>query len=117
MCLGMSYPNPIGERISQLKPGDEIIILEGEGFPPVSKETCTLIWKIDRYSALTTDGISLSCTNVSDLIVTGNSFQTYDVSPEAMLIWGNILAARKEAQDPEFQPDWSVPDPFPAEPE
>lgn len=115
-CGGMNYPNPLGVRISTLKPGDEIIILKGEGYPAVAKETATIVWKISGYSALTVSGVSISCMNLSDLIVTGHRFETYQVNAEAMRLWGEVLAHRKEAQDgPE--PDWTVPDPFPPQPE
>ena len=40
-CGGMNYPNPLGLRISELKPGDEVIILKGEGSPAVAEETTT----------------------------------------------------------------------------
>jgi len=104
MCFG-SFPNPIGMLISTLSPGDEVIILKGEGYPMVQDETCTLIWKVDGFSALTVDGIALSCQNLSDLIVTGNKYETYKVSPEAMQIWGEIVAANKEAQDSDSEPE------------
>jgi len=118
MCGGgMSYPNPIGERISQLKPGDQVIILKGEGSPAAWEETCTIIWKVSGYSALTADGIAISCQNLSDLIITGNHFEPYPVSPEAMQIWDEILAAQKDAQDSDTKPDWSIPPAFGIEPE
>lgn len=117
MCCGNSFPNPIGVRISELKSGDEIIILKGEGSPPVAKETATIVWKVRGYSALTVSGVSISCTNLSDLIVTGRQFETYHVTAEALHIWGEILAAQKEALDRDADPDWSVPDPFATQPE
>ena len=116
-CGGMNYPNPLGIRISELKPGDEVIILKGEGSPAVSKETATVIWKVDGYSALATNGTSISCMTISDLIVTGNHFQTYDVSPEAKQIWDEILVAQKEALDVDREPDWSIPSTLGTQPE
>ncbi len=117
MCYNfMSFPNPIGVRISELQPGDEVIILKGEGYPAVQKETCTVIWKVSGYSALTIDGIRLSCNSLTDLIVTGNQFETYQVSPEAIQIWGEVQA-RKLEEETGKDPDWSVPVNFRSEPE
>ena len=116
-CGGMNYPNPLGLRISELKPGNEVIILKGEGSPAVPKETATVIWKVDGYSALATNGTAISCMTISDLITTGRQFETYHVSAEALHQWGEILAARKEALGLDLEPDWSVPDPFVSEPE
>jgi hypothetical protein len=81
--------------ISSLTGGTEVIILKGEGSPPVQQETCTVIWKVNGFSALTAEGIALSCQNVSDLIVTGNKYETYHVTAEALQIWGAAYAAKK----------------------
>lgn len=120
MCCVNFYPNSLGIRISELKPGDEIIILKGEGNPPVPKETATIVWKVSGFSALTVNGVSISCVNLSDLIVTGRQFETYHVTSEALRIWGEVLAARKEAEAAEAAdsvPDWSIPPAFGSEPE
>lgn len=114
--MGSTVSN-LSKKISKLNRGDEIIVLRGEGYLPVSKDTTLIVAFVDGGSAICHEGTVISENCISDLIITGRRFETYRVNAEAMLIWGNILAARKEAQDPEFQPDWSVPDPFPAEPE
>jgi len=108
-------PSPLDEKISLLAQGDEVIVLKGEGFPPVLKETATVVWQVDGTTALTASGTKLTSGNISDLIVTGRRFETYFVNAEALRIWGEIVAARKEALD--LEPDWSVSPPFPTEPE
>ena len=112
MCCGSPYPNGIGARISALQSGDEIIILKGEGTPPVAVETVTIVWKVDGFSALTAGGTALNCQNLSDLIPTGRRFETYQVTAEALQIWGEILASQKEARDGDAKPDWSIPPDF-----
>ena len=107
-CGGMNYPNPLGIRISELKPGDEVIILKGEGSPAVAEETTTIIWKVSGFSALTVSGVSISCMTISDLITTDHQFETYHVTSEALRIWGEVLAVRKEteaAEAAETDPD------------
>jgi len=54
-------PNPYGQVIAGLKPGQIIIIAQGYGFPKTENPTSAVIWMVDGMSALTTDGIGLSC--------------------------------------------------------
>lgn len=115
-CGGSDFPNRIGVLISTLSGGDEVIILKGQGTPEVKKDTLTLIWKVDKFSALTVDGISLTCQNAQNLMVTGNSFETYEVSAKALLIWGETIASEKKAKSP-AEPDWTVPVQFSTVPE
>lgn len=117
MCYGSLYPNGIGARINALKSGDEIIILKGEGTPPVAVETVTIVWKVDGFSALTAGGTALNCQNMSDVILTGRRFETYQVTAEALHLWGEIIASQKEARDGDTKPDWSIPPAFGSEPE
>ncbi len=104
MCCGGMYPNFLGILISQLKPGDQVIILKGEGYPPVQNETTDIIWKVDLFSALTAGGISLNCMTISDLPLTGTSFEEYLVSEEAKAIWKDIQAL-KDSEEPDSEPE------------
>lgn len=113
MCCG-SFPNAIGVKISGLKRGDEVIILKGEGTPPVQKETVAIIWQVDGHSALTTDGVALSCQDLSDLIVTGRTHPTFSGTAETLLFWNKVQIARREEG---VEPDWSERGTFPSEPE
>ncbi len=108
-------PYTLDKKISLLVPGDEVIVLKGEGFPPVPRETATVVWKVDGVTALTASGTILTSGNISDLIVTGRSFETYFVSAEALHTWGQMVAAQKEAKDGQ-EPDWTAGT-FPTEPE
>lgn len=104
MCCGGMYPNILGILISQLKPGDQVIILKGEGIPPVQKETTDIIWKVDLFSALTAGGISLSCKTISDLPLTGISFEEFLVSDQAKAIWKEIQD-NLDSEEPESEPE------------
>lgn len=100
-----AYPSQLDIRIGKLKPGDEIIILQGEGYLPVSEETVAIVWKVDHYSAICADGTAISGNCISDFIVTGRHLEDYGISNAARLI---------QYQN---KPDWTVPDPFSSEPE
>jgi len=107
----------LSQKIAQLRSGDEIIILKGEGYLPVFEETEAIIAFVDGGSAICNDGTCISENCISDLIPTGRRYETYKVNGEAMRLWGLVLAARKEALDRAEKPDWSVPDPFATQPE
>lgn len=122
MCFP-SFPNAIGEKIGHLTPGTEIIILAGEGYPAVSMDIVDIVWQVSGYSALTAGGVALSCRHNSDIILTDRHFDRYPVSDRALRIQKEIdtLAdvidlggAGLELTD---DPDITVPDPFPSEPE
>lgn len=111
-----SIVSKLSKKISKLNRGDEIIVLKGEGYLPVFKDTALIVAFVDGGSAICHEGTVISENCISDLIVTGRRFETYPVNAEAMRLWGEVLAQRKEAQDgPE--PDWTVPAPFASEPE
>lgn len=95
-CDPKPYPTALGIKISKLKPGDEVIVLQGEGCPPVAKETLTIIAAVKNYSALTVEGTVLCGQSVSDLIVTGKNITTYELSPEAQAILAEIKACEAE---------------------
>jgi hypothetical protein len=103
-CGGMYYPTDLGIRISELKPGDEVIILKGEGYPAATEETTDIIWQVDRFSAFTAKGFRLSCKTNSDLIVTGRHFEEFLASDIAKAIWKEIQEDLK-SEDPESEPE------------
>lgn len=107
----------LSKKIAKLRPGDEILILKGEGYLPVPRETFAVIAFVDGGSAICNDGTSISENCVSDLIPTGRRYETYKVNGEAMRLWGLVIAARKEARDRDAKPDWSIPPAYGPEPE
>ena len=96
--------NAIDLLISRLQPGDQVIILRGEGSPPVLEETTAIIWKVKDDVALTTGGIRLSRRTISDLILTNISIEEYLVSKEAQAIW-NIVHDFVNSEEPESEPE------------
>lgn len=106
----------LSQKIANLRPGDEILILKGEGYLPVLQETAAIIAFVDGGSAICHEGTVISENCISDLILTDRHHESYEVNMEAMRIWNQVLAARKEAQDP-IQPDWSFPPIIGTEPE
>lgn len=88
MCCG--GPNEIGFDIAQLKTGDQIIILAGEGDPVVERDKIDIVWKKSGFSALTAGGIEISCWTISKVVRTGHHFEDYLVSAEAKAIWREI---------------------------
>lgn len=119
MCCGGSLLTELGIKISRLDKGTEIIILAGEGMPPVLKDTVDIIWIVADYSALTAGGIRLNCIVNSDLILTERHFDRFPVSEAAKQMSAEAEARRLE-QDMLFaenEPDWSIPPAFVTEPE
>lgn len=119
----MYFPTDLGIRIGELKSGDEIIILKGEGYPAVDKETMTIVWIVAGYSALCADGTTISCLTISDFIPTDRHHDNFVISDAARQMEEEARLRRME-QDKLFDelldedmPDWSIPDPFPSEPE
>jgi len=119
----MYFPTELGIRISELKPGDEIIILKGEGYPAVEKETVATVWIVAGFSALCADGTTISCISISDFMLTGEHHDEFEVSEAAKQMEAEA-AIRRAEQDrvleelmKDDEPDWSVPDPFSNEPE
>lgn len=111
-----SIVSNLSKKISKLNRGDEIVVLKGEGYLPVFRETTLIVAFVDGGSAICHEGTVISENCISDLIITGRRFETYSVNAEAMRLWGEVLVHRKEAQDvPE--PDWTVPALFASEPE
>lgn len=95
MCFH-SFPNPLGIAISQLQTGDEIIVLQGEGTPEAAEDTLCVVVAVSGFSALTSTGISISCMNISDLIVTGRHFDEYEISEAAAAILAEIEEKRRQ---------------------
>ena len=89
-----SYPNPVGMSISELRIGDQIVVLAGEGHPEFDRDRVDIVWKVSGFSALTAGGISINCHNVSKIVRTGQNFDVFLASDEAKAIWNEILANR-----------------------
>ncbi|KKT32286.1 MAG: hypothetical protein UW19_C0025G0006 [Candidatus Moranbacteria bacterium GW2011_GWF2_44_10] len=97
-CGGSMYPNRLGVRISQLKVGEQIIVLAGEGYPSFERDRVDIVCSVDGYSALTAQhAIAINCNNISAVIPTGNHFDDFLISPEAK----EILKAIKSDSDQE----------------
>lgn len=90
--------SPIDTLLSTLQPGDEVIVLKGEGFPPATKETTTIVWQIYGSVVVTNDGITLKSNNLTDLILTGRRFETFQTTHDAFHVVGKIVAELKEAE-------------------
>jgi hypothetical protein len=90
--------SPIDTLLSQLLSGEEVVILKGEGFPPVLKETTAIVWQIYGSTVVTSDGITLKSSNLTDLIRTGRRFETFQTTHEAFQVVGKIVAELKEAE-------------------
>ncbi|EKD52817.1 MAG: hypothetical protein ACD_61C00229G0001 [uncultured bacterium] len=102
-CGGMYFPTNLGVRISELRPGDEIIILKGEGYPAVAQETTTIVWILAGFSALCIDGTAISCLNVSDFIRTGRHFDRFEISEEAKQMEKEASERRREMEAEEAE--------------
>ena len=118
MCGG---PTPLGIFISQLQPGEQVIILKGEGNPPVPEETVDVICQVERFSALTAGGIRLNCLANSDIISTGTHVTNFEVSDSAKEIVNkaaldNFELMKMLLEDEDADLDWSAPT-VPNEPE
>lgn len=115
MCcfMGGWVPNPLAQMISELKRGSEVIITDGEGYPPVKGDTRAIILEVDGYSALTVAGNTISCPCISQLVVTGNVFEITEISPEAQAILDDIAARKAESMaDEEFLDQYLGTDPL-----
>jgi hypothetical protein len=71
--------------ISDLKSGDQILIKEGFGTPPVTEDGQHIILNVSGNSLLTASGVCLSSHDEEGIFATGNHFEpgTFEVSPEA----------------------------------
>ena len=118
-CGGIYFPTNLGLGISNLTPGDEIIILKGEGYPAVDKETVAIVWIVAGFSALCNDGTAISCLSNTDITTTGRHFEQFEISEAAKQMEVEAEARRIE-QDKLFaedEPDWSIPPAFGTGPE
>ena len=122
MRCGFGGPTPLGYFISQLQPGEQVIILQGEGYPRVEKETVDVIWQVAEFSALTAGGIRLNCRFNSDLTTTGVVLHKFEISEAAKQIDREVALARFEegkllSELDGTEPDWQEPGTFPSVPE
>jgi len=117
---GQYLPNEVSSRISKLRPGDEIIILKGEGYPAVLMETVAIVWIVEEYRAICNDGTTITGFDNSDILTTGNYYLKFEVTEAAKLIEQNAHKGRLEQERALFDetdPDWSERGTFPTEPE
>lgn len=86
MCMGMMgmgmYPDETGVTISALTAGDEILI-NYKDENGRDRQKVAIVWKIDGFSGLTTNGEPISCGMGLTIIPTGNHFKNYSVSRDA----------------------------------
>lgn len=74
----------------QLKPGDEITIAQGCGYPEAEADTTAIIADVGGLSALTASGIKLMCTDAKGITRTGNHFDSFPLSEEAQRILSQL---------------------------
>jgi hypothetical protein len=77
-----TFPDETGIEISELNPGDEILINYVDENRK-SHQKVAVVWKIDQYSGLTTNGEPLSCGMGITIIPTGNHYKNYTVARDA----------------------------------
>lgn len=77
-----------GAVIASLKPGDEVTVRKGFGYPPAEEDTVEIIATAHQMSALTASGRALGCDDGYGVEATGQHFEEgeYELSPEAQMI-------------------------------
>jgi hypothetical protein len=61
MCFGYGFPDPSGYVIASLEKGDEITLQAGFGTPAIDQDRVVVVYTVDGFSALCTDGTILLC--------------------------------------------------------
>ena len=96
MCCGSrgysQYPDRFGQMVSELKPGDVVIVTFETGDPPVR----TVIAAVHGYSALTAEGRKIGC-GLDELVVTGLHQEKYSISEKAYTIMLDLGIKMDEA--------------------
>lgn len=95
--------NPVEILLADLKPGDEIIVTISKKDLPVR----TVVAYAENLSVLTSDGLAFG-PNVRELVVTGNHFETYEITPEVQA----ILDDKRDAHVSDSYWDNLGPDPL-----
>lgn len=105
-----------GAVIASLKPGEEVIVKKGFGYPPAEEDTTEIIAVVDEMSALTASGRALRCNDGYGVEATGNRFEEgeYAISPKARMIMEK--ASLQKASEGKFRviagtpfdEDWAV---------
>ena len=90
MCINCNMRYPYGKKISDLEPGDEIILKEGYGYPKAKENTVHIIVAVDGLSALTADGTRLSCFDGIGITTTGKNFSDFVITKKAKEILEKI---------------------------
>lgn len=75
-----------GAIIASLKPGDEVTVKKGFGYPPAEEDVTEIVATVDKMSALTASGRALRCDNGYGVEATGQHFEKFEISPEAQMI-------------------------------
>ncbi len=86
------FPNTLQLQIGTLERGDQIIVLMGEGFPKVERDTIDIVWKVTGYNALTAGGITINAQTITKLVRTGQHFEDFLASEQAKAIWEQAQA-------------------------
>lgn len=86
------YPATFGYIIADLKPGDEIIIKAGAGYPEKDVDAIDIVVEVDGMSGLTATGIRLMCSDGAMVKPTGNHFEmgSFEIGPEARTILAKV---------------------------
>lgn len=92
MCFGWSLPDPAGRIIAELKKGDEITIEAGYGFPTSDESRTLVVYNVDQFSALCTDGTRLSCRDGNGVKKTGRNVP----AKASMKVMQILLAAQMQ---------------------
>ena len=96
-CCGYGgYIDPGIYVIAGLKKGDEITLQKGFGYPEMTKDGIKVIYKVDGFSAICTDGTLLSCHDGNGLTKTGKNLPAKP-SSRAIVVLGKIELRRLRA--------------------
>lgn len=111
MCSGSEFYPPTESGIFfKMRPGDEIKIRPGFGYPQAEAEVTEILAAVDGYSALTASGRRLMCDDAYGLELTGNHFEAgeYEVSPETQEILAEVekSANRDDSDSGWGEKDW-----------
>lgn len=75
MCCGFGFGGDVntgGLLISSLKRGDEILLDAGHGCPETEDTKALVIFLVDGFSAVCTDGTRINCNDGNFVTKTGN---------------------------------------------
>lgn len=98
MAFGGTQPtdDSLGLQIKNLKRGDQVIVLMGDGDPKSERDTIDIVWKVSRSIAITASGIVLSPETITRLVKTGGHYEDFLASESAKDAWQRVQASLPE---------------------